>query len=242
MEEINKILTDEANECLLCKKPNCKKYCPIGTDIPEIIKMFKEGKIHEAGEVLFENNPMSAICAMVCPHEDQCAGHCIKGRKKNPVEFYRIEEYISREFLKTGEIKKIEEKKHKRVAVIGSGPAGFTIAAELIKRGYDVTVFEKNEQLGGILRYGIPEFRLPREIIDNLVGILRRAGVKFKINTTIGQIITLDKQTSMVTAVTSTNTMQPTITSRTMVSSVRTGSSILMPMRSDTSIRTSGLH
>ena len=193
MEDINKILTDEANECLLCKKPNCKKYCPVGTDIPEIIKMFKEGKIHEAGEILFENNPMSAICSMVCPHEEQCAGHCIKGKKKDPVEFYKIEEYISREFLKNGEIKILEEKKHKRVAVIGSGPAGFTIAAELIRRGYDVTVFEKNEQLGGILRYGIPEFRLPREIIDNLVGILRRAGVKFKINTTIGQIITLDK-------------------------------------------------
>lgn len=186
-------LINKANKCLLCKNPRCKQSCPINTEIPTIIRLYKDGKIKEAGEILFNNNPLSAICAIVCPHEKQCLGSCIKGIKGKPVEFYKIEEYISTEFLKFGKLKINIDKNNKKIAIVGSGPAGLTVAVELIKKGYDVTVFEKNEELGGILRYGIPEFRLPRSIIDNLINTLKEAGVKFKVNTTIGQIITIDK-------------------------------------------------
>lgn len=193
MIDVSKFLVNEANECLLCKKPSCRTNCPVHTDIPGIINLFKEGKMEEAGEILFENNPMSAICAMVCPHEDQCFGHCIKGIKKDPVEFYKIEEFISREFLKTGKITIKEEPKNQRVAVVGSGPAGLTIATELVRKGYKVTVFEKNGRVGGILRYGIPDFRLPREIVKDMIRMLEEAGVVFRTNTAIGQVITIDK-------------------------------------------------
>lgn len=187
-----KDLMSEANRCLLCKNARCKQNCPINTDIPSIISLYKEGKIKEAGDILFENNPLSAICGIVCPHEDQCAGNCIRGIKGEPVEFFKIEEEISTEFLKNTKLKTIN-KNSKKIAVVGSGPAGLTVAIELVKKGYNVTVFEKNEELGGILRYGIPEFRLPRDIIDNLINMLREAGVKFKVNTLIGPVITIDK-------------------------------------------------
>ncbi len=188
---MNKLI-EEANRCLLCKNARCKQNCPISTDIPAIIDLYKQGKIEEAGKILFENNPLSAICGVICPHENQCAGNCIKGIKSEPIEFFKIEEEISIKYLENIKINK-GEKKNQRVAVVGSGPAGLTIATELIKKGYSVTVFEKNEEIGGILRYGIPEFRLPRSIIDNLVKGLRDAGVVFKVNTLIGPIITLNK-------------------------------------------------
>lgn len=187
-----KDLINEANRCLLCKNPRCKQSCPINTEIPTIINLYKEGKIKEAGEILFENNPLSAICSIVCPHEDQCAGNCIRGIKSEPIEFFKIEEEISTQFLKDLKLDKLN-KNGKKVAIVGSGPAGLTVAVELLKKGYNVTVFEKNEELGGILRYGIPEFRLPRAIIDNLINSLKEAGVKFKVNTLIGPIITIDK-------------------------------------------------
>ncbi|MGL5754709.1 MAG: NAD(P)-dependent oxidoreductase [Paraclostridium sp.] len=187
-----KDLMNEVNRCLLCKVARCKQHCPINTDIPTIVSLYKEGKIKEAGEILFENNPLSSICSIVCPHEDQCAGNCIRGINGKPIDFYKIEEQISTEFLKDAKLQKIR-KDSKRVAVVGSGPAGITVAIELVKKGYNVTVFEKNEELGGILRYGIPEFRLPRAIIDNLFKILKDAGVKFKVNTLIGPVITIDK-------------------------------------------------
>lgn len=182
----------EANRCLVCKNARCKSACPISTDIPTVINLYKEGKIKEAGELLFNNNPLSAVCAIVCPHEDQCAGNCIRGIKGEPIQFYKIEEEISKNYLKDADFSNIS-KNGKNIAIVGSGPAGLTVAFELAKKGYNITVFEKNEQLGGILRYGIPEFRLPREIIDNLINILKNMGVKFKINATVGPILTLDK-------------------------------------------------
>lgn len=187
-----KDLMNEANRCLLCKNPRCKQGCPINTEIPTIISLYKDGKIKEAGEILFENNPLSAICGIVCPHENQCAGNCIRGIKGEPIEFYKIEEEISTEFLKNIKLQPVN-KDGKKVAVVGSGPAGITVAVELVKKGYNVTIFEKNEELGGILRYGIPEFRLSRDTIDNLMNALKGAGVKFKVNTLIGPVITMDK-------------------------------------------------
>lgn len=186
------ILLKEANNCLLCKNARCQKNCPINTPIPEIIKLYKEGNIDKAGKILFENNPLSSICAIVCPHEDQCRGNCIKGIKGEPVRFHEIENEISSNYLKNLKMEKPKSNGVK-VAIIGSGPAGITVAFELATRGYDVTIFEKNEKIGGILTYGIPEFRLPRTIIDSLERKLKELGVKIKINALVGPVVTLDK-------------------------------------------------
>ena len=136
--EINE-LSLEADRCLLCKKPRCRNNCPIDTPIPEIMELFKAGKIEEAGEILFNNNPLSAACGLICPHEDQCLGNCIKGIKSEPVKFHAIESHISGEYLKNAKFKQ-EKSLDKRIAVIGSGPAGITVAFILAKKGYKVTI------------------------------------------------------------------------------------------------------
>ncbi|MGL4788974.1 MAG: FAD-dependent oxidoreductase, partial [Cetobacterium sp.] len=158
-------LIHEANRCLNCKKPLCKIHCPISTDIPNIINLFKENKIAEAGEALFLNNPLSIFCSIVCPHEEQCKGHCIKGIKETPVEFPLIEKEISTKYLSTLPLDK-KENNNIDVAIIGGGPAGITAAILLAKEGFKVTIFEAFSKLGGVLRYGIPEFRLSRELTD----------------------------------------------------------------------------
>ena len=182
----------EADRCLLCKNARCKANCPINTEIPEVVKLFKEGKLDEAGAMLFENNPLSAVCAVVCPHEDQCKGNCIRGIKSEPVSFCEIEEYISNEYLYNLKFEDIE-KKDESIAIIGAGPAGITLSIILARRGYKVTLFDAHEKIGGVLRYGIPEYRLPNSIIDRYEEILIGLGVKIRPNTLIGPVITLDK-------------------------------------------------
>ena len=182
----------EADRCLLCKNPRCKNNCPISTEIPEVIQMFKENKIMEAGKVLFDNNPLSSVCAIVCPHEDQCKGNCIRGIKSESVSFCEIEEYISNEYLYNLKFEDIE-KKDESIAIIGAGPAGITLSIILARRGYKVTLFDAHEKIGGVLRYGIPEYRLPNSIIDRYEEILIGLGVKIRPNTLIGPVITLDK-------------------------------------------------
>lgn len=182
----------EADRCLLCKNARCKANCPIRTEIPEVVKLFREGKIMEAGEILFNNNPLSAACAIVCPHEDQCKGNCIRGIKSEPVSFCEIEEYISKEYLYNVKFEDIN-KKNERVAIIGAGPAGITLSIILSKRGFKVTLFDAHEKIGGVLRYGIPEYRLPNSMIDRYEEILLELGVKIRPNTLIGPVITLDK-------------------------------------------------
>ena len=189
---LNEILLNEANACLLCKNARCKKNCPISTPIPEIIQLYKDNEIEKAGEILFNNNPLSAICAIVCPHENQCSGNCIKGIKGEPVKFYSIEKEISLNYLKNMKVEK-PESNGIRVAVIGSGPAGISVAFELAKKGYNVTIFEKNEKIGGVLAYGIPRFRLPENIMDIIGARLKEYGVKIKINSLVGPVVTLDK-------------------------------------------------
>lgn len=184
-------IIDEANRCLNCKKPMCQKGCPVHTPIPHIIQMFKENQVMDAGKELFENNPMSVICSIVCNHEQQCAGNCVLGRKGNPVHFSSIENYISDTYLDRMEIQKVE-KKGKRVAVIGAGPAGLTAAIILVKAGYDVTIFEWKDEIGGIMRYGIPEFRLPKSILDRYKKRLLDMGIKIRPNTTIGAVLKID--------------------------------------------------
>ncbi|MPQ44943.1 NAD(P)-dependent oxidoreductase [Clostridium tarantellae] len=182
----------EANRCFLCKKPRCKENCPISTPIPQIIELFKNNEVEKAGEILFNNNPMSIVCSIVCPHENQCLGNCIKGIKDTSVKFYEIENFISKEYLKN--IKLNSTKKNgDKIAVVGSGPAGITLSIILAQKGYDVTLFEKNEKIGGVLRYGIPEFRLSRDIVDKFEEILKDLKIKIKTNTLVGPVITVDK-------------------------------------------------
>lgn len=184
-------IIDEANRCLGCKKTMCRQGCPIHTSIPQIIQLFKEHKLMEAGEILFENNPMSAICSVVCNHEKQCEGNCVLGRKGNAVHFSSIENYISEMYLDRMQITK-GAPKGKKVAVIGAGPAGLTAAILLAKKGYDVTIFEWKDKIGGIMQYGIPEFRLPKNIFDKYEKIFTQLGVRFRPNTTIGAVLKIE--------------------------------------------------
>ena len=182
---------NEAKRCLNCKKPMCRTGCPINTPIPQMIQEFLNGGITDAGKMVFENNPLSIICSLVCDHEAQCEGHCIRGIKESPVHISSIENYISNNYFDKMEIEG-EPLKNKKAAVIGSGPAGITISIILAKRGYDVTVFESRENIGGVLRYGIPEFRLPKTILDKYRKKMVKLGVRFRPNTTIGGAISVD--------------------------------------------------
>jgi len=165
--------------------------CPIHTPIKEAIGLLLESKLLEAGKLLFENNPLSLVCSHVCPQENQCEGHCIMGKKGAPVFISAIEQYISDYYLYNYKPKRSLRNRGK-VAILGSGPAGMTIAFLLAKKNYDVTIFERHDQVGGILRYGIPEFRLPKRIVDQLMETLIESGVKIRPNTTIGSNLTVD--------------------------------------------------
>lgn len=181
----------EADRCLNCKKPMCQQFCPVHTPIPQIIQMFRQGKIMEAGQKLFENNPMSVVCSVVCNHEQQCAGHCVRGKKDTPVHFSSIENYISDMYLDRMTIEH-PQPKDKKVAVIGAGPAGMTVAIQLAQQGYPVTIFEWEDKIGGILQYGIPEFRLPKSILDRYLTRMREMGITIRLNTTIGAVLMID--------------------------------------------------
>lgn len=184
-------LLNEAKRCLQCKVPRCSKGCPVNTPIKEMISMFLESDILPAGEMLFKNNPLSVICSLVCPHEKQCEGSCVLGIKGQPVHISGIEHYISDYYMSimTPSCKKDPDKK---VAIIGSGPAGITIAVILASRGYDVTVFEAHDKIGGVLMYGIPEFRLPKSVLSKLKVKIVEMGIKIRPNTMIGPVLTID--------------------------------------------------
>lgn len=181
----------EAKKCLQCKNPLCKKGCPVSTPINEMVNMFLNGKIAEAGEMLFENNPLSIVCSMICPHERQCEGNCILAKKGNAVQVSTIENYISDYYLNFVSQEPVLPL-NKRIAIIGSGPAGITIAFILAKRGYSITIFEAHDKIGGVMRYGIPEFRLPKEILDKIKEKLVEMGIKIRPNTLIGPVISVD--------------------------------------------------
>lgn len=184
-------LIEESERCLKCKIPQCSKHCPVLTPIPQVMTLFSEGKLAEAGKILFENNPLSAISSIVCPHESNCFGHCVLGKKDRGIEFYEIEEYISGYYLDTVKLTP-PPSNGIRVAVVGAGPAGITMSIYLALKGFNVTLIEAKERIGGVLRFGIPDFRLPNEIIDKYSVILRDLGVKFKPNTFIGSTVSLD--------------------------------------------------
>ena len=183
---------DEANRCLNCKVPQCQKGCPIHTPIPTVIQLMLHGKLDEAGWMLFENNPLTTVCSLICNHENQCEGHCVLGRKGAPVHFSTIESYISSTYS-TKMVKGPAPSNGIRVAIIGSGPAGLTIAVLLARKGYQVTIFEGKDKIGGVLRYGIPDFRLPKSILDDFeYRHLILKDIKVRPNTTIGGAISID--------------------------------------------------
>ncbi|MBQ7370605.1 MAG: NAD(P)-dependent oxidoreductase [Blautia sp.] len=182
---------DEAKRCLNCKKPMCRQGCPIHTEIPKMIEAFKNNRLNEAGDLLFSNNPLSVICSLVCNHERQCEGHCVLGRKGSPVQISSIEHYISDSCLDKLKIP-CEPKRNQKAAVIGAGPAGLTIAVILAKLGYDITIFDAREKIGGVLQYGIPEYRLPKTILDRYRKKLAELGIRFRPNTTIGGTLEIE--------------------------------------------------
>ena len=184
---------DEANRCLGCKNPQCQKGCPINTPIPEVIKLLKANKLDEAGWMLFENNPLTTVCSLICNHEKQCEGHCVLGKKGAPVHFSVIESYISSTYA-SKMTKGPAPSNGIKVAIVGSGPAGITIAILMARMGYQVTIFESKDKIGGILRYGIPEFRLPKAVIDDIqYRHLEMKGIKIRPNTRIGGAIGVDE-------------------------------------------------
>ena len=185
---------DEANRCLGCKKPLCQQGCPIHTNIPEVIRLLKANQMDEAGRMLFENNPLTTVCALVCNHENQCEGHCIRNRmpSHDPVHFSIIEDYISTTYankMTAGPT----PRNGMKAAIIGAGPAGLTIAVILARYGYDVTIFESHDKIGGVLRYGIPEFRLPKTVLDDFeYRHLRLKGIKVRPNTDVGKALKIE--------------------------------------------------
>lgn len=184
-------IVDEANRCLNCKRPQCMQGCPVHTSIPEVIQLFRERNIDQAGKTLFDNNPMSAVCSIVCNHMAQCEGHCVLGRKGSPVHFSAIESYISNSYLERIRLEK-PISTGKRAAVIGAGPAGIVVALILARAGVDVTIFEQGSKIGGVLRYGIPDFRLGKGVLDRFEAILKGLGVQIRHNTSIGTSLVID--------------------------------------------------
>ncbi len=184
-------IINEARRCLNCPKPSCQKGCPINTPIPEVIRTFLDGDIDKAGALLFENNPLSLICSLICNQENQCEGHCVLAKKNASVLFSAIENYISDAYFDKIDSENIK-KNGIKVGVIGGGPAGITIAILLARKGYDITLFESKEKIGGVLRYGIPEFRLPKYNIERYKKLLLSLGIKIRPNTSIGITITID--------------------------------------------------
>ena len=185
---------DEADKCLGCKKPMCQEGCPIHTNIPEAIRLLKQSKLNEAGKMLFENNPLTTVCAIVCNHERQCEGHCIRNKMKthDPVHFSVIEDYISTTYANKMTMGPAP-KNGRRVAIVGSGPAGLTISVLLARWGYDITIFEARDKIGGVMRYGIPSFRLPARILDDFqYRHLELKDIKVRTHTTIGRTLTID--------------------------------------------------
>ena len=171
----------------------CEKGCPVNTEIRDIIKLYKDNKMLSAGDKLFKNNPLSIVCSLVCPHEKQCEGSCVLAKRGTGVKFGAIENEISKKYIESLDFRiHRTENKRSKVAIIGGGPAGITIAFVLTFKGYDVTIFEINPKIGGVMRYGIPEFRLSNKIIDKLEEKLIEIGVKIRPNVIIGPTLTVD--------------------------------------------------
>ncbi len=201
-DEVNLGLSEEmavkeAQRCLDCVEPTCITGCPVGINIPKFIKRIEQGEFLESAKVLKETNALPAVCGRVCPQEVQCEANCfyVQKLKKDPVAIGYLERFAADYERNSGSISipEVEEKNGIKVAVIGSGPAGLAVAGDMIKWGYDVTVFEALHEIGGVLKYGIPEFRLPNEIVDVEIENLKQMGVEFRTNFIVGTTASVDE-------------------------------------------------
>jgi len=185
----------EAERCLQCKKPSCVAGCPVEIDIPGFIKLLKEGEFARSIRKVWERNALPAVCGRVCPQEIQCEEVCIVAKKGDPVAIGNLERFVAdhERMHGKGELPPKAEPTGKKIAVVGSGPSGLTVAGDLILKGHDVTIFEAFHSPGGVLVYGIPEFRLPKDIVSHEVNFLERQGVKVECNAVVGRIISLNE-------------------------------------------------
>ncbi len=185
----------EATRCIQCKNPACVKGCPVDIKIPEFIDLVRQGKFVEAARKIKEDNTLPAVCGRVCPQEEQCEMPCVLSKRGEPVAIGRLERFVADFERVTGNVvvPEVAPPTGKRVAVVGSGPAGLTVAGDLVQKGHDVTIFEALHKPGGVLMYGIPEFRLPKEIVQAEVDYICSLGVKLECDVVIGKTITIDE-------------------------------------------------
>jgi glutamate synthase (NADPH/NADH) small chain len=186
---------EEASRCLQCKNPGCVEGCPVGVDIPGFIKLIHEGEFTQSIRHIWSMNSLPAVCGRVCPQEIQCEGKCILAKKGEPVAIGNLERFVAdwERVHGTGALPPKAPATGKKVAVVGAGPAGLTVAGDLIQKGHDVTVYEAFHKPGGVLLYGIPEFRLPKEIVAQEVHFLERLGVRVECNAVVGRTVSLDE-------------------------------------------------
>lgn len=185
---------EEAARCLNCKHKPCMNGCPVNVPIPGFIEKVAEGDFDAAYEIITSENALPAICGRVCPQENQCEGKCVRGIKGEPVAIGRLERFVADYHMANAKpVDNKIEKNGKRVAVVGSGPAGITCAGELVKKGYEVTVFEALHKAGGVLSYGIPEFRLPKDLVAREIETVEKLGVKIETNVIVGRSVTIDE-------------------------------------------------
>lgn len=184
----------EAERCLMCKKPKCVEGCPVGVDIPQFVAEISKGEYLEAAKVLKSKNTLPAICGRVCPQETQCEIKCVLGIKNEPVAIGRLERFVADyEMAHGGSVIETAPPTGKKVAIVGAGPAGLTCAAEVARAGHSVTIFEALHVAGGVLMYGIPEFRLPKAIVQKEINALRNMGVEIQVNQVVGRVATVDE-------------------------------------------------
>ena len=188
-------MNPEASRCLLCKKPKCAlDGCPVHTPIPECMLLYRQGRLDEAGQLLFRNNPMTAVTSLVCDWKQFCYGHCVLNVKQIPVRWYQIEQEISGRYLEIARLeRRTQEFAGRKVAVVGAGPAGISAAVWLYEAGADVALYDANPRMGGVLRYGIPAFRLDKKYCDAFEKILADAGVEFHGGVELGRDVTVEE-------------------------------------------------
>lgn len=201
--EINESYTikkaiDEAKRCLNCKNPSCKKGCPIENDIPGFIHQLSMGNMGDAMSIINEKSNLPAICGRVCPHEKQCQGHCVLYAKGKGIQIGKLERFVADFDTDMNLIReRLPQKTRGKVAVIGSGPAGLTVAGDLARQGFNVTIFDSQEEPGGVLTYGIPEYRLPKAVVRKEIKKIEALGVTFILNCVVGKQITVDQMFDM---------------------------------------------